>query len=297
MGREDAQRPTGRPCGSPSAQQPVPVGSAPRVAELSALLADIDALRTSLQTDLSLVAAALDVGAESLAVELVDGNIRAVHSFEVRAITHLQAMHEAAPVTGRTRSSAARRAPAHSDRTRRRLVPSAPALVAAAALIGFVVGVVPDRGTVRPAPAGSSTVVAGDSVNPAVPQETAVPDVPGAAERRPDDVVAQPAVSPASPAPLADALVLPQPNPALRDEPAVAVLRRDALTATRSLADRVRTTVFLPAAPPVLTPASTDLGATISAVPEPEPEPGPPPSGPSTARPAPSAPEQLPYFR
>lgn len=263
-------------------------------AELAALLADIDVLRTTLQTDLSLVAAALDVGAESLAVELVDGNVRAVRSFEVRAITRLQTMHEAAPGTRRSRSSAVR-APARPDRTRRRLVPSAPALVAAAALVGFVVGVVPDRGAVRPAPAGSSTVVAGDSVNPAVPQETAVPDVPGAAERRPDDDVAQPALSPASPALLPDAPVLPQPNPAVRKEPALAFPRRDALTATRSLADRVRTTVFLPAVRRVLPPASTDLGEALRSVPGPVP--GPAPSGPSTARPAPSAPEQLPYFR
>ena len=63
----------------------VPGEQAPRVADLSALLGDIDALRLTLQTDLSLAAAALEEGAQDLAAELVDGDLTELRAFAARA--------------------------------------------------------------------------------------------------------------------------------------------------------------------------------------------------------------------
>ena len=122
-------------------EEPGPaVEDAPRVLDLTALLSDIDALRLTLQTDLSLAAAALEAGADDLAGELVDGDLGEVRAFAVRAADHLDqlaaldAVQDEAPVD---------EAPVPLRR-RRRMLPAAP-LVAAAALLGFFVGVVPDR--------------------------------------------------------------------------------------------------------------------------------------------------------
>lgn len=69
----------------PGAAAPGP----PRVADLSALLADLDALRTTLSTDLSLAASALDAQAPGLAGELVSGDLDALGAFEARSLEHL----------------------------------------------------------------------------------------------------------------------------------------------------------------------------------------------------------------
>jgi hypothetical protein len=146
----DTTRPTDLP-GEPEA---------PRVPDLSELLADIDALRLTLQTDLTLAAAALEAGADSLAGELVDGDLSEVRAFSARADRHLAAL-------------AGEETPAASDeepqvvplRPRRRVLAAAPLVVAAAALLGFVAGVVPERVTEQPASTMTSATLATYELN------------------------------------------------------------------------------------------------------------------------------------
>ena len=105
----------------------------PRVGELDALLRDVDSLRLTLETDLSLVAAAVAAGRTDTANEILDGDRDSLAAFETSALGHLS---ELARVPGTRRARWAR-------------LPAAP-FVAAAAIIGFLVGVVPQGvGTAR----------------------------------------------------------------------------------------------------------------------------------------------------
>ena len=131
-------RRSGRPTWRRSSAAVGAAESVPRVADLSALLADIDALRTTLSTDLTLAAAALEAGADDLAGELVTGDLRELHAFQARALDHLSCLGEP-PVA---------EVPAPR---RRHMMPAAPLVAAAAAVIGLFVGVVPHSSTAPPA--------------------------------------------------------------------------------------------------------------------------------------------------
>lgn len=137
---------------------------APRVPDLSALLADIDALRLTLQTDLTLAAAALEAGADELAGELVDGDLCELRAFSSRADTRLAALAgEDAPADDDV--AAADEPEVVPLRHRRRVLSGAPLLVAAAALLGFVAGVVPDRVSEQPASTMTSATMASYELN------------------------------------------------------------------------------------------------------------------------------------
>ncbi len=113
----------------------------PRVAELNSLLGDIDALRLTLQTDLTLAAAALEGGAPDLAADLVNGDLAEVRAFAARAAGHLARLDDAtAP-----EHQPADEIPVAVPVRRRRILSAAPLMAAAAALIGFV-AFVPSRG-------------------------------------------------------------------------------------------------------------------------------------------------------
>lgn len=99
----------------------------PRVDALDALLREVDSLRLTLETDLTLAAAAVEGGAPHLAADILDSDRDGLRAFEQRALGHLEEL--AAP------------------RRRRLRVPAAP-FVAAAAVAGFLLGVVPH--TTRP---------------------------------------------------------------------------------------------------------------------------------------------------
>jgi hypothetical protein len=106
----------------------------PRVAALDALLREVDGLRLTLETDLTLAASALEAGAPGLAADIIDSDRDGLRGFEQRALGHLAEL--ASP-------------PAAAKRRRRwALVPAAP-FVAAAAVVGFLVGVAPS--TLSPA--------------------------------------------------------------------------------------------------------------------------------------------------
>jgi len=121
-------------------------GNAPGVEELDALLREVDELRLTLETDLSMVASAVESGAPDLAVEIIDSDRRALHRFEERALGSLAAL--AAPPPRRSRLSS------HA----------APA-VAAAALVAVLAGLMPQGvGGARPSDVMTSTVAATDSL-------------------------------------------------------------------------------------------------------------------------------------
>lgn len=67
-------------------------GQTPRVAQISALLSEISVLRTTLSTDLSLAAAALESDALDVVDEVVTGDLQALHAFEQTALHHLQSL-------------------------------------------------------------------------------------------------------------------------------------------------------------------------------------------------------------
>ncbi len=107
----------------------------PRVGALDALLREVDSLRLTLETDLSLAASAVEAGATSVAADIIDSDRQGLRGFESRALAHLAELADVDDPASRTRWW-----------TR---VPVAP-FVAAAAVVGFLVAVVPQD--LSPAP-------------------------------------------------------------------------------------------------------------------------------------------------
>lgn len=118
----------------------------PRVAALDALLREVDSLRLSLETDLDAAADAVEAGDVSLAQDLIESDLDSVRGFENRALGHLSEL-----AAGRARAGEGRRWWSR--------VPVAP-FVAAAALVGFLVGIVPNDLTPAPTDTVTSTVSA-----------------------------------------------------------------------------------------------------------------------------------------
>jgi hypothetical protein len=117
--RPRAQRTPELPTARESAETVLP--DIPRVGALDALLREVDSLRLTLETDLTLAAAAVEGGAPQVAIDIIDSDRDGLRSFEDNALGHV----------------------AELARHRRRFrVPAAP-FVAAAAVAGFLLGVVP----------------------------------------------------------------------------------------------------------------------------------------------------------
>lgn len=116
--------------------------SAPRVEELDALLRQVDDLRLTLETDLSLAASALEAGAPELALDVVDSDRAELAAFERRALDSLDDLELSSH--RRTRSWI----PAH-----------AASIAVAAGLVGLLAGLVPQA--VAPGQPSTSNVSAG----------------------------------------------------------------------------------------------------------------------------------------
>lgn len=117
---------------------------APRVEALDALLREVDDLRLTLETDLTLAASAVESGEPGIAADILGADRTALHVFEERALGHL------------TELDGTRRQRAWSQ------VHAAP-IVAAAALVGVMIGVVPQA--LGPGPEASPhSVAAADSL-------------------------------------------------------------------------------------------------------------------------------------
>jgi len=167
----------------------VPVGG-PRVIGLDALLRELDGLRRTLETDLSLAASAVDAQAMTLARDIIAGGQAELRVFEDRALGYLSTLPGTAPSPATSRPAAVRvpagvrvqvpgpvavairvpvavqapvavSAPVAFPRPRRRLVPAAP-LIAAAALVALASGVLPHHvavGGTPSAPARSAAAM------------------------------------------------------------------------------------------------------------------------------------------
>lgn len=121
----------------------------PRIADLDALLREVDNLRATLRQDLTLAATAVEAGAGDLAGWLLLREDDQVHAFEERALAHLGAL---AAADGPTEAPAQIPAPRRFSR----MMPAAPLVAAAAALVGFLVGGVPGTGDLITSPETSN---------------------------------------------------------------------------------------------------------------------------------------------
>ncbi len=121
----------------------------PRVGSLDALLREVDSLRLTLETDLTYAAAAVEAGQTELAADILDNDRTSLRGFEARALGHLRELAGA---------------PTALEVRRRRLrVPAMP-FVAAAAVAGFLLGVVPQL-TNGSAPESTTAVSATTSLD------------------------------------------------------------------------------------------------------------------------------------
>ena len=137
-----AQRPPVLPVDRESAESVLP--DIPRVGALDALLREVDSLRLTLEGDLTLAAAALEHGAPQVAVDIIDSDRDGLRSFEERALGHVSEL----------------------ARPKRRIkVPAAP-FIAAAAVAGFVLGIVPHTAIpTEPASTNAASSSATESLN------------------------------------------------------------------------------------------------------------------------------------
>jgi hypothetical protein len=308
---DDSQVPAPRQPALPLFRRPAPgTGSptdlpgepeTPRVPDLSELLADIDALRLTLQTDLTLAAAALEAGADQLAGELVDGDLSEVRAFSARADRHLAALaDDDAPA-----------APAEEPevvplRPRRRVLAAAPLVVAAAALLGFVAGVVPERVTEQPPSTMTSATLASYELNRLVSEGATDEQLRRVAEELNDELAALVAQAANDPVAAQQAMSLLQQTTAVLASQGDSNVLRGVMAEARMLRERLREA--LPAVAQPARPGRPVVRPVVPVLPrEPEPEqrrettkksepqstpkasPAPKPS-PSTA-PAPAAPE------
>ena len=124
-----------------------------RSPELQALLRDLDDLRLSLATDLSLAAAALEAGSPDIAGAVVDSDRAQLADFERRALQHLAEAAAPSPVD----------VPAVVPARRRRrslLTAVTPLIATAAAVLGVLGGVVPTGGPQQEPSSGTQTAMA-----------------------------------------------------------------------------------------------------------------------------------------
>jgi hypothetical protein len=126
----------------------------PRIADLDALLREVDELRSVMRRDLSLAATAAEAGADDLAGWLLLGEDGRVKSFEERALAHLAALESC-----ETDEPAAAITPLPAPRRKARMLPAAPFVAAAAAVVGFLTGVVPGTGSPVTSPKTSNSAM------------------------------------------------------------------------------------------------------------------------------------------
>ena len=253
MDAQDGQVPAPRRSALPRLRRPVspselPFAAAgdedtPRVADLSALLHDIDSLRLTLQTDLSLAAAALDAGADELAGELVDGDLSEVRAFAARATRRLAELEDA-ELEGAAELDEADAVrdeePVTVPLRRRRLMSAGPLMAAAAALIGFV-AFVPDRGAVStPDTTMTSAAMAGYELSRLAEQGAPDEQLLLAAEELNDELAQLIAQAADDPLAAQQALMLLETTTAVLSRQGDSNVLRSVMAETRALRARLR---------------------------------------------------------
>ncbi len=251
----------------------------PRLAELDALLREVDGLRMTLETDLTLAAAAADSGATALVDELVGADLEHLRRFETRALGHLDALAAGEP--GRTAGAccakavlAAAPAPEPPVRRRRRLrVPLAP-LVGAAAALAVVLAVSPAT-TSAEQPADLTAMSSWDQLTRLAGSDASAGEVRHAALLWHQEVAELVSRAGSDPVAARQALVLLQAEQRVLADGADAAGLQGVIAQSRDLADRLRA-----ALPPVTRPVHSALAAvprvvlpTTAPTPAPEEEP------------------------
>jgi hypothetical protein len=216
----------------------VPGEDAPRVADLSALLGDIDALRLTLQTDLSLAAAALEEGAQDLAAELVDGDLHELRAFAARAGARLDALDAAADETPLD-EPALDELPVAVPLRKRRILSAAPLMAAAAALVGFV-AFSPGRATSSPDTSMTSAAMAGYELSRLASEGAPDEALRDAAEELNDELAALIAQAADDPAAAQQALMLLQTTTAVLEGQGDSGVLAGVMAETRALRERLR---------------------------------------------------------
>jgi hypothetical protein len=282
----------------------------PRIADLDALLREVDTLRSSMRRDLTLAATAAEAGESDLAGWLLLGEGGKVRAFEERALAHLSALAET-PVEV---LPAKRRVP--------RMLPAAPLVAAAAAVIGFLTGAVPTGGMGVTTPKTSNTAMQSYAQLTQLASDGASPSRISAAAKQFHEALAPlVATAGANPAAAEKAIALLQSERAViageADSPALRAVLAQADALVRKLqATLPRKTIRPPVVVAPATPADepkrqSSAKPSASAKPSPSPSPKPSPSAspkaspsqssakpsasPSDSGPIPNAPHNLPH--
>ncbi len=177
----------------------------PRIADLEALLRDVDRLRSTLRQDLSLAATALEAEEPALAAWLLSGQDD-VRGFEQSALAHLDALAErdaAAAVQVAAAAAPTDARPAASAVRHRRFLSAAPFAAAAAVVFAFVAGVATPTVTERPTATrvDNAALASYQEFTQLALQGGTLSEISAAAERFHDDLaplVASPQTDPAA---------------------------------------------------------------------------------------------------
>jgi hypothetical protein len=211
-----------------------PSDDAPRVPELHSLLADIDTLRLTLQTDLTLAAAALEVGADELAAELVEGDLTCLQEFAGRADGHLGRLEAG--------QEAPDERPVELPVRRRRVLSAGPVMAAAAALIGFV-AFAPTREAAAPETGMSSAALAGYELTRLVSEGASEEQLRLAAEELHQELALLIAQADENPAAAQQALMLLEKTTEALSRQGDSGTLRTVMAQTQALRDRLRATL------------------------------------------------------
>lgn len=130
----------------------------PRIADLDALLREVDDLRGTMRRDLTLAATAVESGDDDLAGWLLLGENGTVRSFEERALAHLSDLEAREAALHETPDQVIP-VPVTAPRRLRRMMPAAPLVAACAALFGFLTGAVPGMGSPPSSPSTSNVAL------------------------------------------------------------------------------------------------------------------------------------------
>jgi hypothetical protein len=262
----------------------------PRIAELDALLREVDTLRDTLRRDLTLAATAAEAGADDLAGWLLLGEDGAVRAFEERALSHLSALEAADDVL----ESPAAVIP--TPRRAARMMPAAPLVAAAAAVVGFLTGAIPGVGgpTVTSPRTSNSALQSYSELTRLASAGASASSISAAAERFHSDLAPLVATAGSDPAAAQRAIDLLQSERAViageADSPALrAVLAQADLLVRKLRATLPRSTrVGVPAAPVTHDGRSSSSQAPKSS-PAPKASPSPSPKASPKQSPSPSS--------
>ena len=227
----------------------------PRIADLDALLREVDKLRSIMRRDLSLAATAVDAGADDLAGWILLGQDGEVRAFEERALAHLSALE--AGEHDEDDAEVAASIPAQHRAGR--MLPAASLVAAAAAIVGFLTGVVPGTGgATDTAPKTSNAALSYAQLAHLAASGADATDISEAAERFHADLAPLVAAAGSNPAAAENAIQLLQSERAVIAGQADSPALRAVLAQADLLVRRLRATL----------PRATQAGVPVAPVPE-----------------------------